>query len=380
MPISSELHVALLGERSADQQLLASLLSQVPHPTFHVEPVTTFDAARQAIADGMHDLYVLTGGGAFDPLALLGPAVASGRPVIVLMGDDDAETEARAIAGDAWAVFVASQLTPSIVRNVARCVIERGGQIRDLLDARQLEEQVRHAQKMEAVGRLAGGVAHDFNNLLTAIVGYAEMLKEEFQDGDPRAMDVGEIQAAAERATTLTKQLLTCSRRQTGQLRVLDLNEIVTGFEHVVRRVLGANIRLEAHLAADLPTVKGDPGQLEQVLMHLALNARDAMPQGGCLTFETSRVMLDEAYAKAHVGVKAGEHARLVVSDEGTGMLPEVLAHAFEPFFTTKEKGKGTGLGLATVYGIVQQSGGHVAVVSEVGKGTTVTIHLPAAR
>jgi PAS domain S-box-containing protein len=249
----------------------------------------------------------------------------------------------------------------------------------DLTDKVKLEEQLRQAQKMEAVGRLAGGVAHDFNNLLTAITGNAQLLRSELEPGDARVEEVDEILLAGERAATLTRQLLAFSRRQVLQPRALNLNESIEELRSMLGRLIGEDIVLKTVLDPDLGLVRADPGQLTQVLVNLAVNARDAMPRGGGLTLETRNVTLNETFAAAHEGVRPGPHVMLSVSDTGAGMDAETQAHLFEPFFTTKEVGKGTGLGLATVYGIVRQSEGSIDMRSEPGNGSTFEICLPRA-
>ncbi|HEX9084392.1 MAG TPA: ATP-binding protein, partial [Gemmatimonadaceae bacterium] len=249
----------------------------------------------------------------------------------------------------------------------------------DVTERHTLEEQFQQAQKMEAIGRLAGGVAHDFNNLLTAILGYCELLLTDSAPDDQRRPDIAEIQKAGRSAAELTRQLLAFSRKQIIEPTLLDLNEIVAGLRPMLGRLIGEDITVQLGLVPGRALVKADRGQLEQVIMNLVVNARDAMPNGGTLTIETANVELDESYAKTRVSVKSGEYVMLTVSDTGTGMTPEIQARLFEPFFSTKEVGKGTGLGLATVHGAVARSGGFVNVYSEVGMGTSFKVYLPRA-
>jgi two-component system cell cycle sensor histidine kinase/response regulator CckA len=231
---------------------------------------------------------------------------------------------------------------------------------------------------MESIGRLASGVAHDLNNLLTPILGFGGLLLDDFSPDDPRKGSVQQIVRAAEKSRDLVRQLMAFGRKQVLEFRPLDLNAVVTEFEKLLRHTLHEDIALEVIPAPSIPAVLGDIGQLEQVVMNLAVNAQDAMPAGGRLTIETSVADLDAVYAKAHSGVTLGRYVLLAISDTGSGMDAEIQEHIFEPFFTTKEKGKGTGLGLATVYGIVKQHGGNIWVYSEPGKGTTFKIYLPA--
>jgi two-component system, cell cycle sensor histidine kinase and response regulator CckA len=263
------------------------------------------------------------------------------------------------------------------VRASGRAFYGRVWFFRDVTARKRLEAQVRQGQKMEAIGRLAGGVAHDFNNLLTAILGYSDVLSAKLAGHESLLADLAEIRQSGERAASLTSQLLAFSRQQTVQPKILDLNRVVGKVEKMLRRLIGEDVDLRTDLAATLWSVRADAVQIDQVLMNLAVNARDAMPRGGRLTIETRDVALDSAFVREHPGSAAGPHVLIRVTDTGSGMPKEVLAHCFEPFFTTKELGKGTGLGLATVYGIIKQNHGYVGVSSEPGKGTSFEIYLP---
>jgi two-component system cell cycle sensor histidine kinase/response regulator CckA len=247
----------------------------------------------------------------------------------------------------------------------------------DVTEHRTLEDQYRQAQKMEAIGQLAGGVAHDFNNILTAIEGYCTLITEELPADSPVQADLLEIHRAAERATSLTRQLLAFSRRQILDPRVLDLRDSLKTMAPMLKRLIGEDIEVVVRSPDDIGRVKADPGQIEQVVLNLALNARDAMPRGGTLLLEVAEVLLDESYARHHAPTKPGRYVMLAVNDTGAGMDATTQARVFEPFFTTKENGQGTGLGLATVYGIVKQSGGYIWLYSELGRGSTFKVYLP---
>jgi two-component system, cell cycle sensor histidine kinase and response regulator CckA len=253
------------------------------------------------------------------------------------------------------------------------------GTMQDITDRRELEDRLRQAQKLEAIGRLAGGIAHDLNNALTAIAGYTELSLETLADGHPAKPDVQEIRRAAERAESVTRQLLAFSRKQMVQPRVFHLSDSIVNISRMLERLLGDDVELKTAMGQEIPPIYGDPGQIEQAMINLAVNARDAMPEGGRLTMALSLVDVDDAFAKAHRPMTPGKYVELSVTDTGIGMDAKTQEHVFEPFFTTKEVGKGTGLGLATVYGTVKQSGGFIALESQVGRGTTFKLYFPPA-
>ena len=324
---------------------------------------------------------------------------AIGKPITLIMPADrlreQEELLGRVGAGERVGLYEtvrrrkdgaerAVSLSLAPIRDTNGKVVGASTSARDLSEQRaaaealkRTEEQLRQAQKMEAVGRLAGGVAHDFNNLLSVILSYSDLIASELSSTDPSSRDVAEIRKAALSAADLTRQLLVFSRQQIVAPQALDLNDIVVAMDKMLRRILGEDVDLVSRVAPQPARVLVDPSNIEQMIMNLALNARDAMPRGGKLTIETGTVELDESYAAEHLGARSGPHVMLAVSDTGAGMEPEIQARIFEPFFTTKEIGKGTGLGLSIVFGIAQRAGGSVWVYSEPGKGTTFKIYLP---
>jgi PAS domain S-box-containing protein len=283
--------------------------------------------------------------------------------------------ETKRMRKDGSEVTVSVAISPIV--NRAGVVVGISSIARDITHRKAMEDQLRHAQKMEAMGSLAGGIAHDFNNLLTVIIGTAELAIDALDPASPVQADIEEIRLAGRSATLLTRQLLTFSRKGIVQEAVVDLNDIVTRLDKILRRTLGEDVEYVVRQRAALCCVRADPGQLEQVLMNLVVNARDAMPEGGVLTVATDNIVLDESFVALHPGTASGAFMKLAVTDTGCGMTPEVRAQIFTPFFTTKGPTNGTGLGLSTVFGIVQQAGGFIAVHSEPGQGSTFTVYLP---
>ena len=371
---SEPLHVLLVEDRAEDAELAARELARAELDC-EIRRVETAAAFQRALAEFAPNIvladYTVPGFGGMDALVMLREN-ASNVPLIVVTGSLDEETAAECIKSGA-ADYVLKTNLVRLGPAVRAALALAQSQSR----TRTLEAQLLESQKLEAVGRLAGGVAHDFNNILTAIGGYTDLLLADLPKDDPRRQDVEEIHLAAQRAAGLTHQLLAFSRRQVMQPKVIEPNALVSEIEKMLRRLIGEDILFATVLHPRVGNVRADPGQLEQVIVNLAVNARDAMPDGGRLTIETRNVDLDETYAAEHAGVTPGRYVQFAVSDTGVGMNAATKARIFEPFFTTKTRGKGTGLGLATAYGIVQQTGGHIWAYSEPGRGTTMRIYLP---
>ncbi|HEY3161059.1 MAG TPA: ATP-binding protein [Vicinamibacterales bacterium] len=301
---------------------------------------------------------------------------ATSEPIRLRIVDADAET--GALVASLLTNHTGREYVVESVPPVSEALRESEAQLAAVVaDRERLERQFYQVQKMETVGQLAGGIAHDFNNILTAIVGFGTLVAEQVAENEAASRNAAEILAAANRASALTRQLLAFGRRQVLHPTRVNLNDTVHSLAGMLRQLIGENIDLRIVCETDLPPIRADLSQLESALVNLVVNARDAMPRGGRLTIETSVVTLDNDYCSTHVGVRAGRYARLSVSDNGIGMSQEVQSRIFEPFFTTKEAGKGSGLGLATVYGIVKQSGGNIWVYSEEGLGTTFKMYLP---
>ncbi|HEX6273578.1 MAG TPA: response regulator [Polyangiaceae bacterium] len=375
-------HFRLANELAQERQLLSRILDSMDDGVVALDQAGNVIAvnprAKKLLGVGPHELVPktwITTSGIFLPDQRT-PLPAEQDPLAHAMaGRSTRQTEIyvknHVIAG----VELTATATP--LRDGGRATVGGIVVFRDVTEQHRLERQLSQAQKMEAVGQLAGGIAHDFNNLLAVITGYGELLQAQFKPGDEGHDDLGQLLAASQRAAQLTKQLLAFSRRQIFQPKVLDLNEVVANVEKMLKRVIGEDIDLKTVLSPHAGSVRADPGQIEQVIVNLTVNARDAMPNGGKLTIETTGIVLDEECVDANTRIQPGQYVVLAVSDTGTGMDADTQRHIFEPFFTTKEPGKGTGLGLATVYGIVQQFGGHVLLYSEVGHGTTFKIYLP---
>ena len=369
------LRVLIVSDLESDALQLIDALRQSDYVPSSAR-VDTAAALREALAHRW-DLILAT-----DASAHLGTLAA-----LEILHETGADIPLVAISGGAPEESVLEVLKAGAADYITRDHLSRLGvtvsremsQADGRRERSRLEQQFRQAQKMDAVGRLAGGVAHDFNNLLTVITGYAELLLGSGELEASQRTALREIQRAAERGGALTHQLLAFSRGQPFTPRTVQLNTLIVHMEKMLSRLIGEDVELITVAAAEPATIRTDPGQLEQVIMNVVVNARDAMPGGGKLIIETANAQVGQTYAGPNVDLKSGSYVVLAISDTGMGMDPETLTHLFEPFFTTKAPGKGTGLGLATAYGIVKQSGGAISVYSEPGRGTTVKIYLPSA-
>lgn len=361
--------VLFIGEQGADS-ISAELERGGYEP--YLETLTSLGALATALTAGW-DIAISDFSMALDALRVIQERGVD-LPLIVVSGkikDSEALAALKAGAADHMTRSNLMRLNAAVEREI-RAARQRRDRVR-------LEEQFRQAQKMEAVGRLAGGVAHDFNNLLTVITGYSDLLLSSRDLKDSQRTALEEIRRSAERGGALTHQLLSFSRRQPLEPRTLHINDLILQVEKMLKRLIGEDIELITLPAAPEDVVEADAGRLEQVIMNLVVNARDAMPDGGQLTLETGSIQLHESFSAKQLGVRAGQYVTISVTDTGIGMDEDTLAHLFEPFFTTKNPGRGTGLGLATAYGIIRQSGGAITFFSELGKGTTARIFLPAA-
>jgi two-component system cell cycle sensor histidine kinase/response regulator CckA len=374
LTMATPLRVLIVEDSEIDAELLIGVLERAGYDLTH-QRVQTAAAMKAALKCAEWDLvisdYSMPAFSALDALAVLQSAGLD-LPFIIVSGMIGEETAVAALKAGAHDFMIKGRLA-RLAFAIERELREAAGR----LERTRLEEQLRQSQKLEAVGRLAGGVAHDFNNVLTAILGFSDLLLAELSEDDSMYADIFQIRSAGQRAAGLTRQLLAFSRKQILQPRVLDVNTVIGGMEQMLRQVIVESVDLRLSLMPQSSLIEIDPTQLEQILINLAVNAADAMPRGGRVTIETSRVTLDDGYRQQHLPVTPGDYLMLSVIDTGIGMTETVAQHIFEPFFTTKPVGRGTGLGLATVYGIVKQSGGDIVVSSKPGCGTTFRIYLP---
>jgi signal transduction histidine kinase len=376
---SAPVAVLLVEDDEEDALLARELLSRIEGTRYELHWVAGYQAALAAVAQASYDVCLVDYRlGAEDGIALVRELVADGyeAPIIVLTGQSDRDVDIEATRAGAEDYLVKGDVTAALLERTIRYSMRRHADMRAL---RESEEGLRQGQRMEAVGRFAGGVAHDFNNMMSVVVGFSALLLDALEPHDPLRRYVEEIQRAGERASGLTQQLLAFTRKQVLLLQVLDLNTIVQEVNELLARLIGADVELVIDLAPSVHPIEADAGQLAQVIVNLAVNARDAMPLGGRLVISTRNLDAEDLDEATQLDLAPGDHVLLSVSDSGEGMDEETLRQIFEPFFTTKEEGKGTGLGLATAFGIIKQSGGDIRVQSERGEGTTFAIYLPRA-
>ena len=380
-PPDASVAVLLVDDDQEDSLLTRELLERIEGTRYRADWVDRYADALAAVDDAEYDVCLVDYRlGPEDGIALVRELVANGfdTPIIVLTGLGDRSVDIEATSAGAADYLVKGEVTPALLERAIRYAMRRHADMRAL---RESEEGLRQGQRMEAVGRFAGGVAHDFNNMMSAVVGFSALVLEALDPGDPLHRYVQEIQRAGERASEMTRQLLAFTRKQVLLPQVVDLNEVVSDVNGLLARLIGEDVELRTELAPWVHPVEADVGQLEQVIVNLAVNARDAMPSGGTLTITTANCVLSEADAAARrPELEAGSYVALSVTDTGEGMDDATLHQIFEPFFTTKEEGKGTGLGLATAFGIITQSGGDIGVESAPGRGTTFTICLPRVK
>jgi signal transduction histidine kinase len=371
--------VLLVDDDEEDYLLTKDVFGEIEGTRYALHWVGEYRLALEALQERDYDVCLVDYRlGAENGIQLIRELVAAGHdlPVIVMTGQGDRDVDVEAAQSGAADYLIKGEVTPTLLERTLRYAMRRRADLRAL---RESEADLRQAQRMEAVGQLAGGIAHDFNNMMTAVIGFSDLVLARLESGDPVRHDIEEIKRAGQRAAAMTNQLLAFSRRQVLKPRVFDLNTVVADVEKLLQRLIGEDIELVSVLDPALQPIEADPGQLEQVIMNLAVNARDAMPAGGRLTIETRNCELGPEETDRHLDLAPGRYVMLRVTDTGAGIDTETMRRVFEPFFTTKEEGKGTGLGLATVLGIIKQSGGDIEVDSEIDQGTAFRIYLPQA-
>jgi len=377
MDINDSIKILLIDDDEDDYFITHEYLLDIERQRYSLEWIDNYSDGYERIAQREHDVYLIDYRlGAENGLDLLRQMVEADHPapIILLTGQGDHDVDVEAMRAGAADYLVKSQINAQMLERAIRYALERR---REQEQRISLENQLRQSQKMDAIGQMAGGIAHDFNNILTAIISYAGISKHLLLDDHPVYSRLEGIEDAVKRAANLTRQLLAFASRQSTLSQSVNLNQLTINISRLLRRLISADIELVTDLANDLAVIQADSGQLEQILVNLVVNARDAMPDGGTLTIKTSNVSLDENKARQYLDIVPGDYVLLSIVDTGVGMSDELLSHIFEPFFTTKEKGKGTGLGLATCYGIVKQSNGAMLVSSTVGVGSKFDIYLP---